>query len=386
MSGIHTPDENFQNANCTNGRVSGTGTARGGGCPVQISFVTLVRKLQHVRRQSIRLGFTALTDCAPVVLAKELGLFEKYGVDVILSREVGWATIRDKVIYGELDAAHAPAGMVVAVTCGMGAVKTDCVAGIVINLHGNAITLSQTLWRRGVRDGRTLAEYISVAPDRLTLGIVYQHSSHGFMLRNWLRAHGIDPDRDVQLVVVPPAQVHANLKAGHIDGYCVGDPWNSLAVMSRTGWVVATGAELEPRHPEKVLMLRRDYAERHETAHLALIAALVEAGRFCDAPENRERVVEMLAQPEVINAPIQAIRMSLSGAFDYGQGRVEKTGGQHIFHAGGANDPTPEKVRWVVDNLVRSGAVEDPALIPSDLAERCFRPDLFRQALQLIHS
>jgi len=94
----------------------------------------------------------------------------------------------------------------------------------------------------------------------------------------------------------------------------------------------------------------------------------------------------MLAQPEVINAPIQAIRMSLSGAFDYGQGRVEKTGGQHIFHAGGANDPTPEKVRWVVDNLVRSGAVEDPALIPSDLAERCFRPDLFCQALQLIHS
>jgi ABC-type nitrate/sulfonate/bicarbonate transport system substrate-binding protein len=101
----------------------------------------------------------------------------------------------DKVIYGELDAAHAPAGMVVAVTCGIGAVKTDCVAGVVINLHGNAITLSQTLWRRGVRDGHTLADYVSNAPDRLTLGIVYQHSSHGFMLRNWLRAHRIDPDR-----------------------------------------------------------------------------------------------------------------------------------------------------------------------------------------------
>jgi ABC-type nitrate/sulfonate/bicarbonate transport system substrate-binding protein len=343
-----------------------------------------VRKQQHARRHPIRLGFTALTDCAPIVLAQELGLFEKHGLQVILSREVGWATIRDKVIYGELDAAHAPAGMLVAVTCGIGAVKTACITGVVLNLHGNAITLSQALWRQGVRDGETLARHVKGGRERLTLGIVYQHSSHAFMLRNWLRAQRIDPDRDVQLVVVPPAQVHANLKAGHIDGYCVGDPWNSLAVMSRTGWVVATGAELEPRHPEKVLMLRRDFAEQHEPAHLALIAALVEAGRFCDAPENRERVVETLAQPEVINAPIQAVRMSLSGMFDYGHGRVEKTGGQHIFHAGGANEPTLEKAQWVVGNLIHSGTVDDPSLVPPDIAQRCFRPDLFRQAMQLI--
>ena len=316
-------------------------------------------------------------------MAQQLGLFEKHGIEVVLTREVGWATIRDKIIYGELDAAHAPAGMLVAVTAGIGAVKTDCLTGVVLNLHGNAITISQGLWHRGVRDGRTLQDLISHQRDRLTFGIVYPHSSHGFMLRNWLRSHGIDPDRDVQLVVVPPAQVFANLRAGHLDGYCAGEPWNSLAVLSQAGWIVATGAELEPRHPEKVLMLRRDFAEKHEAEHLALIAALIEACRFCDAPENQDRLVEMLAQPQFINAPIQAVRMSLSSTFDFGNGRVEKTGRQHVFYAGAANMPTPEKAHWVIDNLVKSGAVNDPALIPPDTAERCFRADLYSQALQL---
>jgi ABC-type nitrate/sulfonate/bicarbonate transport system substrate-binding protein len=345
-----------------------------------------MRKSSHLRQQPIRLGFTALTDCAPLVMAQELGLFAKYGVEVQLSREVGWATIRDKVIYGELHAAHAPAGMLVAVHCGIGAVQSDCLTGLVLNLHGNAITLSQDLWQRGVRDGSTLRDHITATPDRLTFGVVYQHSSHSFMLRNWLRAHRIDPERDVQLVVVPPAQVHSNLKAGHLDGYCVGEPWNSLAVMSRTGWVVATSSELEPHHPEKVLMLRRDFAESHQTEHLALIAALVEACRFCDAPENRERVIETLAQADFINAPIQAVRMSLGSTFDYGNGRVEKTGGQHVFHAGNANEPTSEKAQWVIGNLVRSGAVPDPTLIAPDAARSCFRADLFHQALQLIKS
>jgi ABC-type nitrate/sulfonate/bicarbonate transport system substrate-binding protein len=231
-----------------------------------------------------------------------------------------------------------------------------------------------------------LREYISNTAERLTLGVVYQHSSHGVVLRNWLRSHAIDPDRDVQLVVVPPAQVHANFKAGHIQGYCVGDPWNSLAVLSRTGWIAATSAELEPGHPEKVLLVRRDFAERHEGEHLALIAALVEAGRFCDAPENHERLVEVLAQPDAVNAPVQAVRMSLSGTFDFGQGRVEKTGRQLVFHRDGANEPDPSKAEWVINNLIQSGAIGDGGLIPPTAAEHCFRSDLFHQAVKLINS
>jgi ABC-type nitrate/sulfonate/bicarbonate transport system substrate-binding protein len=317
-------------------------------------------------------------------MAHELGFFEQYGVEVILSREVGWATIRDKIVYGELDAAHAPAGMVVAVTCGIGSVQADCLAGTVLSLQGNAITLSTSLWRRGVRDGRTLREYIGSSPERLAFGVVYQYSSHGVMLRNWLRAHDIDPEHDVQLVVVPPAQVHANLKAGHIDGYCVGEPWNSLAVMLRTGWITATSTDLAPGHPEKVLMVRRSFAEVREDEHLALIAALLEAGRFCDAPDNHERLVETLAQSDLVNAPVQAVRMSLSGLFDHGQGRAEKTGRQMIFHSANANAPTRKKANWVIENLLQSGAISDATLVPSDTAERCFREDIFFQATQLI--
>jgi ABC-type nitrate/sulfonate/bicarbonate transport system substrate-binding protein len=345
-----------------------------------------LRTNSHHNRQHIRLGFTALTDCAPLVMAQQLGLFEQHGIAVALSREVGWATIRDKIIHGELDAAHAPAGMLVAIQSGIGARQSDCLTGLVLNLHGNAITLSQELWDRGVRNGTTLRDYITHATERLTFGVVYQHSSHSFILRNWLRSHCIHPERDVQLVVVPPAQVHSNLKAGHLDGYCAGEPWNSLAIMSGTGWVVATSAELEPRHPEKVLMVRRSFAEWRESEHLALIAALTEACRFCDAPENRERVIETIAQPEFVNAPAKAVRMSLGGKFDCGNARAGKAGGQHIFHSEDANDPSPDKARWVIENLVRSGTVPDPALIAPDAAERCFRSDIFHQALQPITS
>jgi len=346
--------------------------------------LTFMPKVQHARRQAIRLGFVALSDCAPLVMAQSLGLFEKHHLNVVLSREVGWATIRDKIIYGELDAAHAPAGMLVAVNAGIGAVQMDCITGLVLNLNGNAITLSQSLWRRGVTNGRTLHDYIRNERPRLVFGIVYPHSSHALLLRNWLKSHRIDPERDVQLVVVPPAQVFGNLKAGHLDGYCVGEPWNSLAVMTRTGFIAETSSDLAPGHPEKVLMLRRDFAQKHEPAHLALIAALTEAARFCDQPENRERVIEHLAESGFVNAPIQAIRLSLGGIFDFGNGRVEKTGSQIVFHANGANEPTPDKAQWVIDNLVSSGAISDPGLIDPISAHACFRPDLFQQAHTLI--
>ena len=342
-----------------------------------------MRKIIHTRKRPLRLGFVALADCAPVVMAGELGLFAKYGIDVELHREVGWATIRDKIIYGELDAAHAPAGLVVAASCGLGSVRAECLTGLVISLNGNAITLSRDLWKRGVRDGQTLRR--TVAEGRgLTLGVVHPYSAHSFLLRNWLRGHGIQPERDVQIVVVPPAQVHANLKAGHLDGYCVGEPWNSLAVLAKTGWCVATSEELAPRHPEKVLMVRRDFAERSEREHLALIAALIEACAFCQQPENRERLMEALAQPEFVGVPIQALRMGMAGTFDYGHGRIEKHPAFHLFSGEGVNAPTPDKADWVIRNLLASGLVKDPQLVAAERGSEWFRTDIFATASNLV--
>jgi ABC-type nitrate/sulfonate/bicarbonate transport system substrate-binding protein len=223
-------------------------------------------------------------------------------------------------------------------------------------------------------------------PQRHAFGVVHAYSAHSCLFRLWLRDHGIEPERDVQIIVVPPAQVHANLKAGHLDGYCVGEPWNSMAVLSRSGWCAATSLDLAPRHPEKVLMVRKTFAERMEREHLALIAAILEAGRFCERPANRERLIETLAQPEYIGAPIQALRMGMGGTFDYGHGRVEKQPQSHIFAGGDTNEPTPDKAGWVIRHLLTAGLVPDPSLLPAEAAAEWFRADIHRQALTLLNT
>lgn len=333
----------------------------------------------------LRVGFVPLCDCAPLVMAQELALFEKYGVDVELSREIGWATIRDKIIYGELEAAHAVAGLVFACSLGLGCIRRECLTGLVLNLHGNAITLSQRLRADGVRDAKTLNSKIARASgDRVfTFGVTSQVSSHHFLMRRWLLAGGIDPDKDVRIVVVPPPQMFANLKAGHIDGYCVGEPWNSLAVMRGAGWCVATSEELAPLHPEKVLLVQKDFADARAAEHLALIAALIEACEFCDRPENRERIVETLAQPEYVGAPIEALRMSMMGRFHFSRSRVEKTPNFNVFARFDANRPSQEKAAWVLHELQASGLITDPELVPPDAASQVFRADIFEQAIRL---
>src|SRR5215472_11675164 len=234
------------------------------------------------RGSVIRIGFVPLCDCAPLVMAHELGLFAARGLRVELSREVGWATIRDKIVLRELEAAHAPAPMVLGISLGVGSSKVPCVTGLVLNLHGNAVTLSNRLWARGVRDARTLRELIrsNGSVPSFAMGVAFACSSHNFLLRKWLCETGLDPARDVNIVVVPPPQIAANLKTGNLDGYCVGEPWNSLAVNQRAGWITALSQEIAPRHPEKVLLVREEFAESRAEEHEQLIAALLEACEF----------------------------------------------------------------------------------------------------------
>ena len=335
-------------------------------------------------RQKLRLGFVPLTDCAPLVMAQELGLFRKYGLNVELSRELGWATIRDKIIHGELDAAHALAAMPVAATLGLGSVPCDCLTALVLNLNGNAITLSEDLWKRGVRDGKTLRDEIirSRREKMFTFGIVFPFSSHRQLLRRWFAAHGIDAERDVRIVVVPPPQMVANLKAGHLDGFCVGEPWNSAAVQSRAGWIVATSSELDAAHPEKVLMVRRDFAEKRGAEHTALVAALIEACEFCDQPENLEPVIATLARPEFVGAPPSALRHGIGGEMDFGHGTVRTVRDFCIFHRAGANEPSGDKAAWVLDLVRAGGLCPEPSAINFAFGRNIFRADIFEKALQ----
>lgn len=339
----------------------------------------------NVQRNIVRLGFVPLTDCAPLVMAHELGLFQKYGLRVALSRELGWATVRDKVIHGELDASHAVAGMPVAATLGLSGLRCDCLTALVLNLHGNAITLSNELWRRGVRDGGTLREEIvgTRGKKTLTFGVVFPFSSHDFHMRRWLAGAGILPGRDVSIVVVPPPVMAASLKAGNLDGFCVGEPWNSVAVKSRAGWCVATSAELDPGHPEKVLMVRHDFAENRREEHLALVAALIDACEFCDAPENHDRIAEILSRTEYVNVPADILRRAFTGEIDFGHGETRTVRDFTVFHRGGANEPSGEKAAWVLQNIRTSGLCTDPSAINFALGRKIFRADLFEEANRL---
>jgi ABC-type nitrate/sulfonate/bicarbonate transport system substrate-binding protein len=318
-------------------------------------------------------------------MAKELGCFAKYGLDVHLRREIGWAAVRDKLIYGELDAAHALATMPFAATLGLGSAHCDCVAGVVLNIHGNAITLSRELWDRGVRDARGLRREIDSRRDGkvYTFGTVFPYSSHAFLLREWLLSGGIRPDEDVRLAVVPPPSMFASLKAGNLDGYCVGEPWNTLAVQAGIGWCPTTSAKLAPGHPEKVLMVRRDFAVNRPEEHARLVAALLEAGEWCDQPENREQLITTLARPEYVNATAEALRPGLTATFNSGFNRLEPDTQFVRFHGHDVNEPGADKAAWILNHLMRAGAVKDRSALEAVPADRVFLTDVYDFALHL---
>jgi ABC-type nitrate/sulfonate/bicarbonate transport system substrate-binding protein len=338
------------------------------------------------RRKPLRVGFVPLVDCAPLVMAQERGLFDKYGLTVHLSREIGWATVRDKIVYGELDAAHALAAMPFAAALGLGSIACECLTGLVLNLNGNAITLSNELWARGVRDGKTLRAEIERTRGKkiYTFGVVFPYSSHNFLLWQWLASAGVDPAKDVRIVVVPAPSMFDNLKSGNLDGYCVGEPWNSTAVQAGIGWCAVTSAQLAPFHPEKVLMMRRQFAEEHEPEHLALMAALLEACAFCDRPENHELVIGTIASPKYVNASAKALHASFTSHFDFGHGRVEPVPDFHVFSRREANEPTGEKAAWILRQLRTSGAVKNISTQQMKAVSNVFRPDLYQQAYQLL--
>lgn len=334
----------------------------------------------------MRLGFVPLNDCAPLAVAQEHGLFARFGVAVRLSRELGWASVRDKLIHGELDAAHAPCGLPLALALGRNCVPTDTVAALVLNLNGNAITLSEELWRDGVRDAVTLRGFLAANRGRrtLTFGTVSPYSTHTLLLRRWLTQAGADFARDIRFVIVPPPQMVANLAAGNLDGFCAGEPWNSVAVAAGCGWIPATSADLAPLHPEKVLIATADFVARRGPEHLGLLAALIEACARCDDPAQRAGLAPLLADRRYVGQPADIVARGFpgefTGEFAHGHGLHSTPSDFVIFHREDANAPTAEKAAWITRHLL-DGAARD-AFTPDQLAN-IFRADLFARALEL---
>ncbi|QDO99322.1 ABC transporter substrate-binding protein [Ferrovibrio terrae] len=344
----------------------------------------------------MRIGFIALTDCAPLIVAKEKGFFERHGLNVTLVREPSWANMRDKVALGALDAAHMLAPMPLAATLGAGGWKKPQITSFVLNLNGNAVTISTKLWNRLVDAEPALAHDRHeagnvlrrlIAADRnagrpqLTFATVFNFSSHQIQLRYWLASAGIDPDRDVQLVIVPPPQMTDRLAAGEIDGFCVGDPWNSLAVLRGVGRILISGYEIWNNRVEKVIGTNRDWVERNPLTHKQMLMALIEAAEWLDRPENRLEGVEIMAKPDYIGPEAaEAIRLSMLGVVRYGLDTApEHMPDFFVFNRYSANFPWRSQAEWYLTEMRRWKLI-DPATDIAATADAVYRTDLYREA------
>ncbi len=316
-------------------------------------------------RRELRVGFIPLMDAAPIIIAQEMGFFEQHRLRVQLSRELGWASIRDKILYHELDAAHALGAMPLAATVGIGSPAIPCQALMVLNSHGNAITVAQRHWENGVRDAADIAAFARQCRRRtpLTFGVVFATSSHHFLMRQWLRSIGLDPNRDVRIAILPPPQVFRNLAARTIDGYCVGEPWNSSAVQQRVGFSPEVSATLAPGHPEKVLMVQRLFAETRSEECLSLVGAVMEACKFCQDVKNRRKVAEIISLPQYLNCSVDILIPGLEGPFDCGNGKKQEVESFCQFAGDAVNQPTPAKGEWFLAGLEEAGLIKaDTAL------------------------
>jgi two-component system, oxyanion-binding sensor len=345
------------------------------------------RPRQGKSRHHLDLGFAASIDCAIVIAAQELGLFEKYGLAVRLSREIGWATIREKLLHEELDAAAAHASMLFSLYCGIGVVRRSCLTGMLLGLNGSAITLSNELWDMGVRDAKSLGGVIRKHKSSrvFMFAVVLDLSSQNYILRKWLRSGGIDPDLDVRIIVIPSNLVYETYRTGHLDGYCVAEPWNSAASLSGTGWVVATSSEIEPNHPAKVLLVLQEFAEKREDEHIRMLAALIEASRYCDLPGNRAELARMLAQPRYLDVDKRLLANALVGPFDPGRGQLAAK--DFVIYDGlKGGPPSHARGKWVLDLMRMLDTSEpSPALRP-EVIRKVFRHDIFGKAVAMVRS
>ena len=322
----------------------------------------------------LRIGITPLCDSAPLVVAAQRGFFAEEGLDVSLSCEPSWANIRDKLAAGALDAAHMLAPMALASTLGVGPLELPVVTALSLGLGGNAITASLPLWQHmqelapgamalPATRGRALATVVAArraagAP-RLRLATVFPVSMHSYELRFWLASAGIDPDRDVRLLVVPPPRMVAELEAGAIDGFCVGEPWNSVAVLRGSGAMLITKHDLWNCAPEKVLGVTRAFAEQEDAAHRALLRALLRAARWCDEPAHRPLIAHLLARHAGIEVPVEALVPFLTGELRVGPGPATRSLPEfHAFDRFAATFPWRSHAAWMLVQMLRWGHVE----------------------------
>jgi nitrate/nitrite transport system substrate-binding protein len=332
---------------------------------------------------NVRIGIIALTDCASLVMAYELGLFKKYGITATISKEASWAVIRDRLNLGENQASHLLLGIAYSSTMGLlGSPVKPMLIPCYLNRNGQAITLKNEFLPKGVRTPETLKPHAEAAKQGktpLTFAMTYPPGTHAMWMRYWLASGGIHPDKDITLITIPPAQMVANMKVGKMDGFCVGEPWNARAIADGIGFTAITTQQMWRDHPEKVLGFTDEFATKNPKTVKAVIRAVVEASQYIDKLENRPHVAEVVARPQYINTQKEIILGRMLGQYDYGDGRsVEQDEYYMTFFDRNTNFPWKSHGIWWLTQFRRWGMVKE-GVDYTGIANRVHRPDIYRE-------
>ena len=331
-------------------------------------------------KTDLTIGFIPLTDCASVVMAHELGLYKKYGLNVTVSKEASWAAVRDKLVHGELDAAHVLYGLVYGLQLGIGGPQKNMAVLMNLNYNGQAITLANQLKEKGVRDGATLKKIVNAEPREYTFAQTFPTGTHAMWVYYWLAAHGINPLKDVKTIVVPPPQMVANMRVGNMDGFCVGEPWNARAIFDKIGFTVATTQEIWKDHPEKVLGTTSEFVQKYPNTTRAMMMAVMEASMYIDATDNRPKVAKIISGKSYVNAPEAVIEGRFLGRYDNGIGKQWQDPDYMKFYGDGlVNFPYLSDGMWFLTQHRRWGLLTaDPDYLA--IAKQVNQIELYKQA------
>ena len=368
-----------------------------------------------IEKSEVTLGFIKLTDMAPLAIAKEKGFFEDEGLSVTLVAQSNWKVLLDGVVSGELDGAHMLAGQPIASSIGYGT-KAALVTPFSMDLNGNAITVSNTVWeamKPGLElvDGKP-AHPISAAALKpvidayaadgkpFNLGMVFPVSTHNYELRYWLAAGGINPGLysaddvsgqiggDVLISVTPPPQMPATLEAGTIDGYSVGEPWNQAAVAKGIGVPIITDTEIWKNNPEKVFGLTADFVQTNPQTTLALTKALIRAAMWLDEGDNvnRAEAVEILSRPDYVGADAAVLANSMTGSFEFEKGDVRPAPDFNVFFRYNATFPYYSDAVWYLTQMRRWGQIGEakPDAWFDEAAKSVYKPDIYKLAAEAL--
>ncbi|MEO5805984.1 CmpA/NrtA family ABC transporter substrate-binding protein [Devosia sp.] len=339
----------------------------------------------------ITAGFLPLLDSVLLVLAREKGFAEAQGLDLHLVRETSWANIRDRAAIGHFDVAQMLAPMPLAATLGLNPLSVDMITPMVLGLGNNSVTVSADLWDAmaaagapndldALQTGQALAKVVKTSKRKLRFGVVHQTSAHNYELRYWMAASGIVPDRDVEIVVLPPPLLPDALGSGGIDGYCVGEPWNSVGVATKHAHIATVKASIWRSSPDKVLGMRAKWAAENADTVSALIRAMHFAAVWCGDSANHSEIAAIMAAPAYLGHPAELVQRALDGRLDIGAGQFRNIPDYYVPYAYAANFPWQSHAVWFYSQMVRWREV---AYSPEQakLAAESFRPDLYRTAL-----